>query len=131
MAGVAMENEIAQITESRFISVPPAKLPTLSLPMGDAISGIGEKTRRQPHDRRRIDEQADWRQPWPYGFWPATPNCSIASSVGTRRWACQSRLRPKKRRPFRPLRGRLRNRIKTMPPPARFAGEPEIAAGGR
>jgi hypothetical protein len=43
MTGVAAENEIAQMLESRPISLPLAKPPALNPPGGGAIRGIDEK----------------------------------------------------------------------------------------
>jgi len=67
MAGVAAENEIAQIPESRLFSLSSA----LILPE-DVRSGDRWEINRQPRDRRRIDERANYCQPHLRRLWPAT-----------------------------------------------------------
>ena len=123
MAGVAAENEIAQIPESRSISLLPAKPPTLSLPMGGAIRGIDEKFVANPMvgaGSTSVPIAASHGRAG-FGLQLRIVLLPAASALGA--GACQSGCVRKSVDYSGRIGKRLRNRAKTIPPPARFAAE--------
>jgi hypothetical protein len=121
MAGVAADNEIAQIPESRPISLPLAKPPALSLPKGGAIRGIGEKFAVDP-----VTGAGSMSVPIAAGRAAFGLQLRIILQPAASAFdagACQSGCARESAGHSGRVGKRLRNRAKAMPPPARFAAE--------
>lgn len=123
MAGVAADNEIAQIPESRPISLPLAKPPTLSLPEGVAIRGIGEKFAVNPVTGAGSMSAPIAASPGRAAFGLQLRIILQPAASALDAGACQPGCARESAGHSGRVGKRLRNRAKAMPPPARFAAE--------
>jgi hypothetical protein len=123
MAGVVADNEIAQIPESRTISLPLAKPPALSLPKGGAIRGTGEKFAVDPVTGAGSMSVPVAASPGRAAFGLQLRIILQPAASALDAGACQSGCARECAGHSGRVGKRLWNRAKAMRPPARLAAE--------